>query len=286
VNALSNLLRLRGKSKYMKTNIGRNVLNGLVMSVTLKGFESDSFVLELTIFRTNYTSWVTLGIPVDPFIGNADLVTGRAGRSLRSADWVSPLFWPEPHAVLLDKFRSSCDEKLWQLIQVAHELTELVSEAPDVAITKLKALRRFIEDLPKGERTDYSQVRSAQVHRYESCRLTAILMTRVASRGETWSDAASGTTFENDIIFSLSNSDTGELWGEHVGLLYWVSLVAYAVLHKTRYRIFGAGLVHRLISEISYGDQDPLIGIHSLKRLGKFEEAWRTGIGDSPRATD
>jgi hypothetical protein len=36
VNALSTLLRVRGKSKYRKTNIGRVVLNALVMSVTLK----------------------------------------------------------------------------------------------------------------------------------------------------------------------------------------------------------------------------------------------------------
>ena len=36
MNALSTLLRARGKSKYKKTGIGRMVLNVLVMSVTLK----------------------------------------------------------------------------------------------------------------------------------------------------------------------------------------------------------------------------------------------------------
>jgi hypothetical protein len=233
--------------------------------------------LKLTIFRTQYTSWVTLGIPLDPYIGNVDLITGRAGRGLRGADWVSPLFWPESSPLLLDKFRSSCDENLQQLIQGVHELIELAPGASDDAITKLKALRCFIEGFPKGEKKDNPQARSPQVHRYESCRLTAILMTRVVSRGESWSDAASGTTFEEDIIFALSNSDTDDLWGEHVGLLYWVSLITYAVLHKTKYRLFSAGLVHRLISEITFGDQDPHIGIHSLKCLGKFEEVCRIG---------
>jgi hypothetical protein len=241
-------------------------------------------VPELTIFRTNYTSWVTLGIPLDPYIGNIDLVTGRAGRGLRGADWVSPLFWPESSTVLLNKFRSSCDENLRQLIQGAHELIELAPGTSDDAIAKLKALRSFIEAFPKGEKKDNPQVASPQVHRYESCRLAAILMTRVVSRGETWSDAADGTTFEKDIVFSLSHSDPDDLWGEHVGLLYWVSLIAYAVLHKTRYRLFGAGLVHRLISEISFGDQDPHIGVHSLKCLGKFEEVCR--MRDSTRASD
>jgi hypothetical protein len=233
--------------------------------------------LKLTIFRTQYTSWVTLGIPLDPYIGNVDLITGRAGRGLRGADWVSPLFWPESSPLLLDKFRSSCDENLQQLIQGVHELIELAPGASDDAITKLRALRCFIEAFPKGEEKDNPQARSPQVHRYESCRLTAILMTRVASRGESWSDAASGTTFEEDITFALSNSDTDDLWGEHVGLLYWVSLITYAVLHKTKYRLFSAGLVHRLISEITFGDQDPHIGIHSLKCLGKFEEVCRIG---------
>jgi hypothetical protein len=236
------------------------------------------------MFRTQYTSWVTLGIPLDPYIGNVELITGRAGRGLRGADWVSPLFWPESNTLLLDKFRSSCDENLWQLIQGTHELIELAPGASDDAITKLRALQRFIEGFPKGEKKDNPQARSRQVHRYESCRLTAILMTRVVSRGETWSDAASGTTFEKDIIFALSNSDPDDLWGEHVGLLYWTSLVAYAVLHKTRYRLFSAGLVHRLISEITFGDQDPHIGIHSLKCLGKFEEVCR--MRDSSSASD
>jgi len=235
-----------------------------------------NIVPELTIFRTQYTSWTTLGIPLNPYIGNVDLITGRAGRGLRGADWVSPLFWPGSNPLLLDKFRSSCDENLQQLIQAAHELIELVPDASDDAVTKLRALRHLIEAFPKGEK-DNPQARSRQVHRYESCRLAAILMTRVASRGEAWSDAANGTTFEDDIIFALSNSETDDLWEEHVGLLYWVSLITYAVLHKTRYRLFSAGLVHRLISEITFGDQDPHIGIHSLKRLGKFEEAYRSG---------
>ena len=131
---------------------------------------------ELTIFRTQYTSWVTLGIPLDPYIGNVELITGRAGRGLRGADWVSPLFWPESNTLLLDKFRSSCDENLWQLIQGTHELIELAPGASDDAITKLRALQRFIEGFPKGEKKDNPQARSRQVHRYESCRLTATII--------------------------------------------------------------------------------------------------------------
>jgi hypothetical protein len=39
MNALSTLLKVRGKSKYKKANIGRIVLNVLVVSVTLKAGE-------------------------------------------------------------------------------------------------------------------------------------------------------------------------------------------------------------------------------------------------------
>ena len=147
----------------------------------------------------------------------------------------------------------------------------------DSAAPKLKALRSVAESFPTGKGKDNPQAKSPQVHRYECRRLTAILMTRMVSRGESWCDAANGTTFGEDIIFSLSNSDPEDLWGEHVGLLYWVSLVAYAVLHRTRYRLFGAGIVHRLISEITFGDQDPRIGVHSLKKMGQFEEKCRSG---------
>jgi hypothetical protein len=195
------------------------------------------------------------------------------------------LFWPESNTLFLEKFRSSSDKTLWLLIQATHELVELVrgisadqdKVGSDYATAKLKALRSFIEGFPKGEGKTRPQSKSAQVHRYECCRLTAILMTRMVGRGETWSDAANETTYINDIIFSLSNSDPEDLWTDHVGLLYWVSLIAYAVLHKTRYRLFGAGIVHRLISEVTFGDQDPRIGVHSLKTLGRFEEVCRIG---------
>lgn len=145
------------------------------------------------------------------------------------------------------------------------------------ATAKLKALQTTIESFPKGEERDNSQENLRQVHRYECCRLTAILMTRAVSRGMTWSDAANGTTYTKDIISSLSNSDTEDLWGDHVGLLYWVSLIAYAVLHRTRYRLFSAGIAHRLVSEVTFGDQDPRIGIRSLTRMGGFEEKCRNG---------
>jgi hypothetical protein len=146
------------------------------------------------------------------------------------------------------------------------------------AIAKVKALQMAIESFPKGEYQGQPRAKSLKVHRYECCRLIAIVMTRAVSRGVTWSDAASWATFEEDIIFSLSNSDTEDLWGEHVGLLYWVSLVTYAVLHKTRQRLFGAGLIHRLISEVTFGDQDPRIGVDSLMRIGRFEEKCTSGV--------
>jgi hypothetical protein len=187
--------------------------------------------------------------------------------------------------LFLRKFEFSCDKTLWQLIRETHELVELVLGASagedmvrvESAVAKLKALKATIESFPKGEEKDNPQAKSFQVHRYECCRLTAILMTRAISQGVTWSDAASGTTYTKDIIFSLSNSDTEDFWGEHVGLMYWVSLITYAVLHKTRKRLFGAGIVHRLISEVTFGDQDPLIGVHSLMRMGRFEEKCRSG---------
>lgn len=166
-----------------------------------------------------------------------------------------------------------------------HELVELVLGASadenavsmDTTIVKLKALEGVIESFPKGEQKDNCRAKSSQVHRYECCRLTAILMTRAISRGMTWSDAASGTTYAKDIIFSLSNSDTEGLWGDHVGLLYWVSLISYAVLCKTGYRLFSAGMTHRLISEVTFGDQDPRIGIHSLIKMGRFGEKCSSG---------
>jgi hypothetical protein len=240
---------------------------------------------KLTISRTNYTSWVSLDLPLDPYISNLDLLTGRAGRGLRGADWISPLFWPESNKLFLTKFQSSCDKASWQLIRDTHELVEIVLGASedenavsvDTTIAKLKALEGVIKSLPKGEQKDNCQASSRQVHRYECCRLTANLMTRAISQGMTWSEAASGTTYAKDIIFSLSNSDTEGLWGDHVGLLYWVSLISYAVLCKTEYRLFGAGIIHRLISEVTFGDQDPRIGIHSLKRLGGFREKCSSG---------
>lgn len=218
-------------------------------------------------------------------------MTPRTSRqSLRIAAWVSPLFWPDSDTLLLDKFRSICDdnhEKLWQLIANARELVELVfSETWETSYLKFNStaatLASLVNGFPNGRGEEYAHLRAYQIHRYECCRLTTILMTRVLSRSQGWSDAADGTSFADDLVFSLSNSDLSELWGNQVGLLHWVVLVAYAVLHKTKHRLFVGGLMHRIMSEISYGDQDPGIGIRSVGTLAEFEEECRRAGMEDP----
>ena len=215
-----------------------------------------------------------------------DKMTNRAGRkAIKAASWVSPLFWLYSEPLFMETFRSTCDKLLWRLVNHTHELVELVfSVASEVGIDvtnatgRLEYLAAVLESLPTGKDRDRSQLGSLQAHKYECCRLTALLMLRFAvNGGKSWYDAANGTSFVEDIVYSLSNCGPEDLWGDHVGLFFWVVHVARAVLHWTQYRLFSTGLVHRLISESALGDSDPRIGAQSLRMMAEFEEKCISG---------
>ena len=259
------------KADFFKhTSLGRAVLNMLIIS--------------------NYTNWATLPVPLDPNM-DIDKMTNRAGRkAIRAASWVSPLFWLYSEPLFMEKFHSTCDDLLWRLINLAHALVELVFSTVLESSTNLtetaaryEALRLALESLPMGKVLDKSNFDTIQVHRYECCRLTALLMLRFALHGGvSWYDATTGTTYVEDVVQSLSNSGPEDLWGEHVGLCYWVGHIVRAVMHWTPYRLFATGLVHRLIAESALGDSDPRIGAQSLRRLAEFEERCISGVPRGP----
>lgn len=114
-------------------------------------------------------------------------------------------------------------------------------------------------------------------HRQICCQLTAMLMLRVKANRSTWSEAAEGTSYVEDIYFSLSRSGWQSVWGRHGGLLFWVALVAQAVLRGTRYRLFAVTVIHQLVTQTSFELDDARIGAWSPKRMADFEYACITG---------
>jgi hypothetical protein len=162
------------------------------------------------------------------------------------------------------------------MIQLVFATSSGVSAKP-----YLVSLSNAIETFPAGKDGADREMRSSQTlryqtHRYECCRLTAVLMMRVVKLGKSWFDAASGTSYMGQIVFSLGNSNLGDFWGEQVGLLLWVSLIAHAVMHRTEDRPFISAIIHRLFSEICCSDH-PHIGVNSSKDLAEFLEKCISG---------
>lgn len=226
-------------------------------------------------------------MPPDPRLNTGLVSAPHHLKGTTAAIWISPLFWPDSDLLLLERFQAACDETLWQLVKKVHQMIQLVfnlvvTSSGVSAKSNLASLSNAIETFPAGKDRADPEMRSSQIpryqtHRYECCRLTAVLMTRVVKLGKSWFDAASGTSYMDQIVFSLSSSSLGDLWGEQVGLLLWVSLIAHAVMHKTEDRPFVMAIIHRLFGEVCEGDY-PHIGVNSLKSVADFLEKCMSGL--------
>ena len=198
-------------------------------------------------------------------------------RTACATGWISPFFWPDERSLILESIRSSSDTALWNLVEDAHLLVQLAS-ALDATTRKRMShsangmqylhniSREKTPSLPKGSK-------SVPYYRYECCRLTVFLMTRVFAGGVDWSDAASGTSYPKDIMTSLSHSELALLWETQIGLLMWVAFLAHAALQRTEHRLFTSGIVNRLMCEMAWGDQDFRVGTETMKNMAEFKQS-------------
>lgn len=265
----------------MKTPAGRLILNILVALVTPESAPWLDRSLNRPSYRANYLNWAALGMLLDPLLNVGLISTPSHPQGTSAAVWISPLFWPDLDPLLLKRFQTTCDALRWQLVKKAREIIQLVFNgvvisSRDSAQSHLASLSNAIESFPAGNDIADPQMRSSQIpryqtHRYECCRLTAVLMTRVVKLGKSWFDAASGTSYMDGIVFSFSNSNPGDLWEEHKGLLLWVAMIAHAVIHKTEDRPVINAVINRLIGDLAQGDHAN-IGWSSSKSLGEFLE--------------
>jgi hypothetical protein len=231
-------------------------------------------------------NWAALDMPLDPLLNVGLTSTPHHLQGTSAAVWISPLFWPDSDVPLLESFQTTCDALLWQLVKNARDIIQLVfngvmTSSRGSAQSHLASLSNAIESLPAGNDSAHPQMRSSQIaryqrHRYECCRLTAVLMTQVVKLGKSWFDAASGTSYLDQIVFSFSNSNPGDLWGEHKGLLLWVAMIAHAVIHKTKDRPVINAVINRLIGDLAQGDHAN-IGSNSAKNLGEFLKQCMSG---------
>ena len=236
-------------------------------------------VLKLTNHSANYWNAAWLGAPVDINI-DIDLLPTRFSQSsicitAWQAGWASPFFWPGECPVSLQRLRSSCGEASWIMVDHAHRLVEAVSSNDFASLLIDSDILRMAND--SNLSTDKSPPRSklSAYYRYECCRLTLILMTRVCCGSMSWCEAASRTPYAESIVHALSHSDLTDLWDAQVGLLFWVTSIAWAILFNTENRLYISGIAVRVLTALTWSDNDPRVGVQIMSAMAKFEERCR-----------
>jgi hypothetical protein len=175
---------------------------------------------------------------------------------------------------ILEAFKETCEPWLWALLSSCQAMIKSVVMRSAVQACDESILADNLKQLSctkTREETDFA------FHRRICCRLTAMLMLRVRSTRSIWSEAAEGTSFVEDIYFSLSRRGWQSLWNMHASLLLWVTLVAQAVFRGTRYRLFAVTISHQFLTQTSFEIEDARIGAWSPKRMADFEFACISG---------
>ena len=114
----------------------------------------------------------------------------------------------------------------------------------------------------RGASTDYI---------YESCRLTAELSILAFQKSSTWLAAAQGTSIVRRTRDAILKTDLGSLWGDHVGLLYWIVLIMQCASWGTSDYVFFHSIISRFYFELCYSLGDDwhggIVPMVTLRRL-------------------
>jgi hypothetical protein len=140
---------------------------------------------------------------------------------------ISPLYNEKPQ--LFDQaFPNVTSKDMRNLLQQLQDLVglwrkgcyrcSLISPASRTRYTRIK---RTIEGLPSSMNQSCSDLI------YKSCHLTTLLMIRAFENSKSWAEATKGTTLRETIREALSRTELGSLWGDNLGLLYWIVLVMH-----------------------------------------------------------
>lgn len=105
-------------------------------------------------------------------------------------------------------------------------------------------------------------------HVYEACRLISLLMVQSVEAGRSWKCMVQGTSMLVDIKEALQRTDLGSLWGDNVGLLYWIMLVYHCAAYGTADYALAHTILTNIQFEITYSYEDwhaALIAMAELK---------------------
>lgn len=117
-----------------------------------------------------------------------------------------------------------------------------------------------------------------QDHIYECCRLTALMIVKAEMNSVPLRVAVQDTEILEDLQRSLKHTDAGsELWGQHIGLLFWVIVLANAAAYHTPYHLFTTSILTNLMFEACFAEYDLAVALTPLKGMISFEEYCRTG---------
>ena len=107
---------------------------------------------------------------------------------------------------------------------------------------------------------------------YQVCHYTALIMIEAKMQHKTWAEVAEQNTYVADIKHALSLTNLKDLWGESIGVLYWVSLVLYSASFGGPQCLFYHGLLGRIFFELTYqysdwrGAVQPMLTLRGILR--------------------
>ncbi|KEF54692.1 uncharacterized protein A1O9_09134 [Exophiala aquamarina CBS 119918] len=108
---------------------------------------------------------------------------------------------------------------------------------------------------------------------YESCRLTSVLMVRSVQTISNWKITAERESLLRPLREALKRTDLAGLWGNKLGLLYWVVLVFSCAAFGTPDYLLGHSILLMIHFELTYTKTDwhgALMPMIALKDIISF----------------
>ena len=136
--------------------------------------------------------------------------------------------------------------------------------------TEIRKAIRMVPPLIGSKRMEHE-------HIYECCRLTSLIMLRAEEASLSLRAAVENTTILEDIRHSLQHTDTANLWGDHIGLLFWVIVVVNAAAFHTTHHLFTTSILTNLMFEVCYSDYDLDVALIPLEKMIWFEGYCKSG---------
>jgi hypothetical protein len=170
-------------------------------------------------------------------------------------------------------------QKLLQLTQsvLDHWMTYgSLSQGSLASRERCKNFHQLVKNMPS------SPVQAGEVYQdgvYESCRLTAVLMIKSLELTTSWLETAKQDKVLRSCREALSRTDLGDLWGPHIGLLYWIVLVMHCGSFRTPLYTFYHGILSRITFELTYRYDDWYGSVKPLANLQRIMQICQTNQG-------